>query len=289
MYNINDIVQKNYTSWEDISMTQLVSAICDQGKTVVTVSDRMISTGDMTMAWEQPRPKYNAISNKAVVLSAGTVHEPDILRRAEKKSMGREDILEIADAIKAEYQKARQQTVIDMILIPKLGIYSIDEWHQKQANLHFKIVEDIQNAIEHVRVHSHLVLAGVDNEGHLIEISDPGIISCWDTVSFSCVGIGERHASNVFAWYKYSRNFPLNSAIFIAFEAKKRAELAGGVGKSTDVLIINSDGVNKITDETIQVLEDIYNARESEAIQTGFDKRISNLDIKTEELSNKAE
>lgn len=38
-------------------MTQLIAAICENGSNVVTASDRMVSTGDMTLAFEHPRKK----------------------------------------------------------------------------------------------------------------------------------------------------------------------------------------------------------------------------------------
>lgn len=39
----------------DGTMTQLIGAICENGKKVITLSDRMVSTGDMTLAFEHPR------------------------------------------------------------------------------------------------------------------------------------------------------------------------------------------------------------------------------------------
>ena len=51
-------------------MTQLIAAICDGGKAVVTASDRMVGTGDMTLTFEHEQPKAQAISERAVLLSA---------------------------------------------------------------------------------------------------------------------------------------------------------------------------------------------------------------------------
>lgn len=269
---------------EERAMTQLVGAICDKGKTVITVSDRMVTTGDMTVSWEQPLQKFNTVSEKAVVLTAGTVHKPDLLRKASNRTKGREEILDIANILKECYQDARKQEIIDNVLIPIGGIKTFEEWHQKQSNLHFNIVEEIQKGIKFYNIHCRWLLAGVDTEGHLIDITNPGIFHSWDNMSFCCIGMGERHADNVFAWYKYSRDFPLNESIYIAFEAKKRAELAGGVGESSDILVIKEEGISLVTDKTKEILEEIYNAKESEASRTEFDKRISNLDIKTEEL-----
>ncbi len=78
-------------------MTQLIAAICENGNKVTTASDRMVSTGDMTLAFEHPRMKAIPITQKAIVLTAETVHEPDLLRQAKEQR-------------EREYQKRSSQT-----------------------------------------------------------------------------------------------------------------------------------------------------------------------------------
>jgi hypothetical protein len=51
--------------------------------------------------------------------------------------------------------------------------------------------------------------------------------------------------------------------------------MAGGVGKSTDILVIKKDGIYQVDDTTIQALEEIYDERESGSQRQAFDKRIS--------------
>ncbi len=60
-------------------MTQLIGAICEKGSKIVTVSDRMVGTGDMTLTFEHEQPKAQVILKTAVVLTAGTMHEPDLI------------------------------------------------------------------------------------------------------------------------------------------------------------------------------------------------------------------
>jgi len=93
--------------------------------------------------------------------------------------------------------------------------------------------------------------------------------------------MGDRHADNVFAWYRYSSTTPLNEALYIAFEAKKKSEMAGGVGPMTDALIVDSNGIQFVEDSTMQTLLEIYNEREHGAQRRSFDKRITELKIET--------
>jgi hypothetical protein len=267
-------------------MTQLIGAICEDGKKVIALSDRMVSTGDMTLAFEHPHMKARPITNKAIVLTAGTVHEPDMIRLAKDRARGKDKILDIADILKELYQDFREKHVIDEVLRPQAGIKSFAEWHAKQRSLHDGIVMDLSHAISNFRLELSLLLAGVDDTGHLIRIGDPGTYRSYDTLAYCCIGMGDRHSENVFAWYKYSQALPLTEALYIAFEGKKRAEMAGGVGQTTDIIVIDAKGIQQIKADTIKVLEEIYCERESRSERAGFDKSIKELKVQTGSLEN---
>lgn len=78
----------------------------------------------------------------------------------------------------------------------------------------------------------------------------------------------------------------MKDALYIAFEAKKRAELAGGVGQMTDIMIIDEGGIHRVAEGAIRILDEIYNDKETESYKTKFDKRISNLDVQTVKLGS---
>jgi len=275
-----DVLAEQNTKGGD-TMTQLIAAICDGGQTVVTVSDRMVATGDMTLTFEPEESKAQPISNKAVVLLAGTLHEPDLIRDAREKVRGKERIREIADGLKEIYQELRATRIEDEVLRPCAGIRTIAEYHDKQTKLHDTVVMDVNERMRRYDLGLVIVLAGVDEQAHVIQIGNPGAWRSYDNLGYCCTGIGNRHADNVFAWYKYTQSFPVNEALYIAFEAKRRAEMAGGVGRATDALIVSKDGVKAVTQETIGRLGEIYDQREGRGQRTGFDKSITELTIET--------
>ena len=267
-------------------MTQLVTAICEKGQKIITVSDRMVSTGDMTLAFEHSSMKAIPIAETAVILTAGTVHMPDLIRQAKEKVKGKDRILDMANALKEVYQEFRERHIVDEILRPKAGIKSFEEWHEKQTKLHDSVVFDLQKYISGYDLGLSIILAGVDTEGHLIFIGNPGTYRSYDKLLYCTVGMGDRHAQNVFAWYKYSHEFSLNETLYIAFEAKKKSEMAGGVGPSTDIIIIDGKGIEKLKGETVNKLEEIYNGRESSAERGKFGQDITKLKIQKEKVGN---
>lgn len=267
-------------------MTQLIGVVCDNGQRVLTLSDRMVSTGDMRLAYEHPRMKAEPISSHAVALTAGTIHEPDLLRETKAKAKGKDSIVQIAEIIKEHFQQIRIKKIVDEVLIPMAGICSFDEWHAKQRGLHDGLLFEVNSAIAKYEIGLSIILAGYDVEGHLILISDPGICSSFDTLSHCCIGMGERHASSVFAWFRYSRSFCYRDALYTAFLAKKRAEMAGGVGPTTDIIAIDSEGVKEVAADTVRELEEVYRDTESKTgTPASFDKRLSDLEIRTSPLA----
>jgi hypothetical protein len=116
-------------------------------------------------------------------------------------------------------------------------------------------------------------------------IEDPGIWTSWDMVAHAYAGMGNRHVEGVFAWYRYTRAFKLNEALWVAFEAKKRSEAAGGVGKMTDAFIINREGISQLSTATIEELDDVYDGRENGGRRV-FDKRVNELSILREPVAD---
>jgi hypothetical protein len=262
-------------------MTQLIAAIADSGKTVIGLSDRMVSTGDMTLGFESPNRKAEVIGSHSAVLMAGTVHEPDLVRDAKDRARGRDRIRDISDAFVQEYLELRHKRVEDEVLRVRAGIRSFDEFHRKQQHLHESVVFDLNERIREHDLGLQLILIGFDDRAHIFHVFNPGEARSFDSLGYCTIGMGDRHADNVFAWYRYSSSTPRPEALYIAFEAKKKSEMAGGVGSTTDALIIDEKGIELVEDETLQELLEIYNERELGTQSRSSDDKITKLKIKT--------
>ena len=257
-------------------MTQLVAALCENRTKVVLVSDRMITTSDGTLAFEH-EPKYEQVSNRAIVLMAGTVHEPEFIEDARLETERTASVRQIAENLAEGYRCVRKKRIEHEVL-QRYGIPSFEDFYNKQRLLHEDTNLQFLEAIKDYDLEVDLVLGGVDNKAHIYHIAEPGTCISYDELGFCCVGSGDRHAEPVFAFYGFRPSLPVSHALQIAHEAKKRSEMAGGVGRETDVWIIDKEGCHEITDETTEELRKYH--EDQETVSRLFDP----IEIKTRKL-----
>ena len=215
------------------------------------------------------------------MLLAGTVHEPDLVRDARDRTRGKDRIREIADAFAQLYLDLREKRIEEEVLRPRAGLKSFVEFHQKQQMLHESVVFDLNDHVRRYDLGLDLLLIGIDDRAHIMHICNPGRWRSYDNLGYCTLGMGERHADNVFAWYRYSSARTVQEALYIAFEAKKKSEMAGGVGPTTDAVLVNATGVHLIEQSTLDKLLEIYNERELGGERRTFDERITQLRLET--------
>ena len=257
-------------------MTQLVGALCKNGSKAILLSDRMVTTGNGSLAFEH-EAKFQFIAPNAIVLTAGTVHEPEIIADAKSEIKGRCSVLEIADILSKNYRRVRRKRIENEVL-EEMGLSTFEEFHRKQNLLNENTVLDLSRKIREYDLGVHLLLGGVDNKSHLYRVGEPGTYRSFDEVGFCCIGSGDRHADPVFAFFGFSLSMALGETLQVAFEAKKKAEMAGGVGEKTDIWIIDKGGVNEVDAGTIKELEDFH------AQQKGLSEFFTSIKLKTKRL-----
>lgn len=241
-------------------MTICISTICDSSKKVIVASDRMMTSGDLTVAFEHDVPKIQKLTENCVALTAGSalVHT-DLFRnvRASIHAGATPPISEIVDKVKKEYLEIRNRQVEEKYF--KVRGYDIEWFNQNQHRLNPEIVLRLDHELETYRFNLQILVAGVDTNGaHVYCIYPPCCSECFEALGYCNIGTGERHADSTFIAYRYTPSFPLKTALNVTFEAKKKAEIAVGVGKSTDMAIISDKGVLPLEKEAIEKLEEIY-------------------------------
>ena len=268
-------------------MTICIGAICDRRESftekAIVASDRMVTAGDFSVAFEHEQSKIVELSGNCVALTAGPalVHT-DLFRKVKVKfhSGATPPISEIVDKVKEEYLKIRNKKIEEKFF--RVRGFSIEWFREHQRMMSPEIVMRLDRQLETHEFNLHILVAGVDHAGaHIYWVYPPCSSECFEALGYCSIGTGERHADSTFIAYRFTPSIPLKNALYIIYEAKKKAEIAVGVGTHTDMAIIDENGIKNISDQTMKELENIYNKKIELATLKNeeIDKSISALSV----------
>ena len=246
-------------------MTVCVAAICSDatGQYIVGASDQMVTAGDIE--FEPPQSKIFAFTKSVVALIAGdTASQISICQNtlSDVNRTGLKTVRQIADAYGRQYALYRlAQSERELLHTLGLELASfVAQLSQSSPVLLSRLVSELRD----YNLGSDTIVAGIDHSGaHLYVISNPGVVRCFDGLAFAVVGGGYWHAASQFMFAKYHRSWTPDRALLLAYSAKRRAEVAPGVGTGTGMVYINPHPEPFFTHITgdnvlIKKLEEIY-------------------------------
>jgi 20S proteasome alpha/beta subunit len=219
-------------------MTVCVAAI-SEGR-VIGASDRMLTSGDIE--FEPLQSKIQAITNSVAAMIAGDMAlQTEILINvmADVQSRIASDVdhwwrvKDVADLYFHHYEEARNLRTAQLLLHP-LGL-DHSTYRNAPPDLVARIATDLVNfAMPQIEA----VFIGVDEQGpHIYSVKNNGVL-CQDWVGFAAIGVGSQHSNSqlMFAGHVKSKGMP--ETLLSVYAAKKRAEVAPGVGEGTDMCLI---------------------------------------------------
>lgn len=225
-------------------MTICVAAMCEGGGTLFGASDRMLSGRDVE--FEPPQTKVFSMTNSIAVLVAGdTAVQMEILQRVRADVLPRITldpnnwwlVSDVADLYSRYYFEARVKRAERAILAP-LGMTS-DSFLQLQQQLAPQLVTQLATELINYEAPSvQAIVLGVDPTGGHIYVCNNADVICQDGIGFAAIGSGSAHANSVFMFGGHAKWKPLPETFLMTYFAKKRAEVAPGVGTETDMLTI---------------------------------------------------
>lgn len=118
----------------------------------------------------------------------------------------------------------------------------------------------ILETISNFNLETSIMLIGFNEElkAQICEINENGIVDFRD-IQFHSIGSGTVQAINTLLFQRQHCNEKLISTIYNVFKAKKNAEVASGVGRETEILILHSSGeCNEISDKDIVTMDSVY-------------------------------
>ena len=276
-YNMKHVIPKKKRKTKP--MTVCIAAICADSA-IVGASDRMITSGDIE--FERNQMKIWIFSPGAphiVAMVAGdmAVHA-EILRDISKiigecanDSSVKWSVKDVAELYSRAYNEFQSKLAEKDILWP-LGL-DRESFHKRETEapeLVKRLTEDMQNFVRpnSYEIQTQVILAGADESGAQIYVVDDGKVHCETDIGFAAIGIGASHAESQFMFSGYTKYALAPEAILTVYQAKRRAEVAPGVGKETDLYVLCPPIFKSpapVSDEYIQQLSDLCDRQKTEA------------------------
>ena len=250
-------------------MTICLALVCDDGKSVVAVADRMVSVETLSLQFEQGTRKIERLGAKFAALTAGdALAQTDLLRDASSaiSQLSGPSVREVAEGVAGIFTSHRQ-ALAEKLVLRRVGM-DYEAFLKQQQKLLPEFTAELWAAYQEILLGVQLLVVGVDSTGaHLYRISDPGIAQCFDSIGYAAIGSGLPHAEGFLTQADYSPQISLSKGIWLAYVAKRQSERAPGVGSHfTDILTITpEDGAgNFLSASAIQELERLYEGYSSD-------------------------
>jgi hypothetical protein len=132
---------------------------------------------------------------------------------------------------------------------------------QKDYDQNFIIARENEFTNHWNSINAQSLVVGCDaNMANIFEIDNNGLTTCHSDVGFASIGSGRPHANAQFMLRSYVNNWGFYPALLLAYGAKKSAEIAPGVGATTDLTLITRDGTTRIFGKQLSLIEKTYAA-----------------------------
>lgn len=118
----------------------------------------------------------------------------------------------------------------------------VESYIAKQRSMSEEFVAWVSSEVEEIRhrLGDPVLFCGIDGTGaHIFHCDGTHLSSC-DSFAFAAIGSGGEHAESQFMLADHTRFASISDTILLAYVAKKRSEVAQGVGEQTDMFIISA-------------------------------------------------
>ena len=225
----------------------------------------MLTAGDVQ--FEPPQTKIVSLTTSVVVMVAGdSAMQVEILYKVREVVQARviaeptnwwnvEDVAKLYSRFYGEARRARAERA----LLSPLGL-NWESWIAHQQQLAPQLVTQLATELINFEAPKvSTIIAGVDVSGAHIFVVHGSDVTCQDSVGFAAIGIGNWHADSQLMFAGHTRTRPFPRTLLLAYSAKKRAEVAPGVGPETDMFLVGPQlgSYIQIGDHIKEALEEI--------------------------------
>jgi hypothetical protein len=235
-------------------MTICIAAIGkdEDGKEVIVfATDHMITLPTIGQ-FEMTVDKYKKITpNTIAMLSGEQLIFDDVIKDCEncsfddmkKKIQGNMILIKTERLQKfLDTYKMTFQNLTDLLKSPTLNPF----------------MSNMIDAISKFTLNTAILLIGFKEEAaQITEINEIRISDVRD-LGFDAMGTGGLQAINTMLFQRHSKNDSLPTTVYNVYKAKRNAEVAVGVGKETDMIMLFKTGMVNIDEDEIKTLSQIY-------------------------------
>jgi len=222
-----------------------------QEKSIVGVSDRMLTSGDIQ--FEPQKSKIIPITTSIAVMTAGSESFHQELFSKVRKKVGEiiksnptkwapvEDVANLYSKCFIEIKNKLSENVI-------LSPFNLDheKFIERQRRMLPTFVDKISDKLELFFTPNQgfglieTIVSGIDDTGpHIFEIINDRVL-CHDRIGFAAIGAGRKHAASHMMLSGHSVSVPEPKTLWNVYLAKKKAEISPGVGRATDMFLFGA-------------------------------------------------
>ena len=226
-------------------MTVCIAALADKGKSLVLATDTMITMPGLSYEFEKSNlyKMYELTEKEIFVLTAGSALDANLIITETERILAKQKIDNkelsfdyIVDVFRKVYQDIRRTKVIQTLLEPR-GL-TLESYYKNQRFLAPEIINEVERALINFNLQTELIIAGRslsagEKTYQIYTIAHPGISVCSSPVGYATTGSGALHSSYYLIGTEYSSAKTAKEVLNIVKKAKKQAERAPGVGKTT--------------------------------------------------------
>lgn len=224
-------------------MTICIAAMAEGGKKIVLAADRMI-TANFPLPTEfetDDVPKIYQLHDNVIAMPAGNALSAyEVIERAKAQIVSQQisKVEQIAEIIRRTYQDYRRHLVVERVLEPR-GL-NLDTYYNTQQRMVLGVVQEVESQLTSFNLGVELIVAGCRNgeECHIFTVTHPGVSLLHDAIGHVSIGSGAPHVMYYFIGSNYKKRLPVKEVEQLVRDAKKKSEVAPGVGKQTELLII---------------------------------------------------
>ncbi len=238
------------------SMTICIAAIGkeeDNNEAIVFATDHMVTLPQVGQ-FEMPVEKYRKITDNTIAMLAGeTLLFHDIIEDCKNNC----SFDQMKEKIRKRMFDIREERIQKQLLDTFKMTYN-DVLTLLKSPLQNPFAMNIMDFISKYSLNTLIILMGFENnQAQIVEITESKVAETRD-IGFDAIGSGGMQAINTLLFQKHSKNDSVSMTIYDVYKAKRNAEVAVGVGKETDMMILRESGIEKIDEERVRILAQIY-------------------------------